>query len=89
MDEVRDPSRHGELNRWGYTLTPPDAALGVFAADAVRVLNLGDDAITDYLALSFSQTDDIGHDFGPLEPGTVGKPPPSGPSSREADAGPG
>jgi hypothetical protein len=66
MDEVRDPSRHGALNRWGYTLTPPDAALGIFAADAVRVLNLGDDAITDYLALSFSQTDDIGHDFGPL-----------------------
>jgi hypothetical protein len=66
VDEVNDPSRHGALNRWGYALTPPDAALGVFAEDAVRVLGLGDDEITDYLAISFSQTDDIGHDFGPL-----------------------
>jgi hypothetical protein len=66
LDETRDPSRHGALNRWGYALTPPDSALGVFAGDAVRVLNLGDDEITDYLALSFSQTDDIGHDYGPL-----------------------
>jgi len=66
MDEVRDPGRQGALNRWGYALTPPDAALGVFAAEAVRVLNLGDDEVTDYLALSFSQTDDIGHDYGPL-----------------------
>jgi predicted AlkP superfamily pyrophosphatase or phosphodiesterase len=66
VDEVSDPLRHGALNRWGYALTPPDAALGVFAGDAVRVLDLGDDEVTDYLAISFSQTDDIGHDFGPL-----------------------
>jgi hypothetical protein len=66
VDEVRDPSRQGELNRWGYGRVPPDAALGVFAGDAVRVLNLGDDEVTDYLALSFSQADAIGHEFGPL-----------------------
>lgn len=66
VDEVRDPTRQGELNRWGYGRVPPDAALGVFGGDAIRVLDLGDDEVTDFLALSFSQTDDIGHEFGPL-----------------------
>ena len=62
----RTSDRPGALNRWAYGQIHPDAALGVFAREAVRELNLGEDEVTDYLGLSFSQTDAIGHDYGPL-----------------------
>jgi hypothetical protein len=65
-DEVRDPTRRGALNRWAYGLTAPDEALGVFAKEAVGALGMGQDQVVDLLALSFSQTDAIGHDYGPL-----------------------
>jgi hypothetical protein len=65
-EEVRSPDRPGALNRWAYSQPYPDAALGVFAVEAIRALGLGQDAITDYLALSFSQTDAVGHAYGPL-----------------------
>jgi hypothetical protein len=65
-EEVLDTDRAGALNRWSYSQTAPDAALGAFAEEAVRTLGLGKDEITDYLALSFSQVDVIGHDYGPL-----------------------
>jgi arylsulfatase A-like enzyme len=44
----------------------PDEALAVFAREAVLSLGLGQDQVTDYMALSFSQTDAIGHEYGPL-----------------------
>jgi hypothetical protein len=66
FDEVGDPTQRGALNRWAYGLTAPDEALGEFAKEAVHSLGMGQDAIVDFLALSFSQTDAIGHDYGPL-----------------------
>jgi hypothetical protein len=65
FEEVRDPGRPGALNRWAYSQIYPDAAVGSFAIDAIRALGLGEDEATDYLALSFSQTDAVGHDYGP------------------------
>jgi arylsulfatase A-like enzyme len=40
--------------------------VGAFAEEAVRVLGMGQDEVTDYLGLSFSQTDAVGHAYGPL-----------------------
>ncbi len=65
-DEVSDTNRRGALNRWAYSQLAPDAALAEFAEEAVRALGLGQDAVTDYLGLSFSQTDAVGHEYGPL-----------------------
>jgi arylsulfatase A-like enzyme len=65
-DEVEDPSEQGALNRWAYGQTAPDAALGEFAKEAVHALGMGQDPVVDLLALSFSQTDAVGHDYGPL-----------------------
>jgi len=65
-EEVSDPDRRGALNRWAYGQVYPDAAVAVFAKAAVRALGLGQDETTDYLGLSFSQTDAIGHDYGPF-----------------------
>jgi arylsulfatase A-like enzyme len=42
-----------------------DAYLGAMAAYAVDALKLGQGAGTDYLAVSFSALDMVGHDFGP------------------------
>ncbi|OEK06574.1 alkaline phosphatase PafA [Roseivirga misakiensis] len=39
--------------------------LNEFAISAIDAENLGADAITDFLAVSFSSTDYIGHNFGP------------------------
>ena len=66
MNEVQDTAQRGALNRWGYGLTAPDVALGAFAKEAVRALGMGRDETVDFLALSFSQTDAIGHDYGPF-----------------------
>jgi len=65
-DESSDPDRRGALNRWAYSQIYPDEAVEVFAEEAVRALGVGQDGVTDYLALSFSQTDAIGHEYGPL-----------------------
>jgi len=65
-DEVRNADRPGALNRWAYSQVYPDEALGFFAKEAVQSLGLGLDPVTDYLGLSFSQTDDVGHEYGPL-----------------------
>jgi hypothetical protein len=65
-EEVGDVNRPGALSRWAYSQMHPDEALAVFAKEAVRSLGLGQDQITDYMALSFSQTDAIGHEYGPL-----------------------
>ncbi len=65
-EEVGDIDRPGALDRWAYSQMHPDEALAVFAEEAVRSLGLGQDQISDFMALSFSQTDAIGHEFGPL-----------------------
>jgi len=65
-EEVQSADRPGALNRWAYTKTSPDAALGAFAIEAIKALGLGQHDRTDYLALSFSQADAVGHTYGPL-----------------------
>jgi predicted AlkP superfamily pyrophosphatase or phosphodiesterase len=65
-DEVGDTNRHGALNQWANAQMAPDAALGEFAKEAIQALGLGQDPVTDYMGLSFSQTDWIGHEYGPL-----------------------
>lgn len=57
----------GALNRWRYLLTPfPDRAVVSFALNAIEELELGRRGSLDYLGISLSQVDDIGHRFGPL-----------------------
>ena len=59
-----DPSA---LNRWRYQLTPfPDRAVVSLALDAIEELELGQRGSLDYLGISLSQTDLVGHSFGPL-----------------------
>ncbi|MCJ7630054.1 MAG: alkaline phosphatase family protein [Longimicrobiales bacterium] len=65
-EEVQRKDLPGALNRWAYGQTHPDAALGIFGIEAIRALGLGKDEVTDYLGLSFSQTDAVGHEYGPL-----------------------
>jgi predicted AlkP superfamily pyrophosphatase or phosphodiesterase len=65
-NEVQNPERPSALNRWAYSQPHPDEALGIFAVEAVVSLGLGKDTAIDYLGLSFSQPDAIGHDYGPL-----------------------
>ena len=48
------------------TLSPPGDRLVLdFARQALVAEQLGQDAVTDYLAVSFSSTDYVGHVFGP------------------------
>jgi hypothetical protein len=55
-----------QQNAW-YQRTPyPDAALVAFTDQALAELDLGRRGVVDYVAISFSQTDYIGHSFGPL-----------------------
>ena len=42
-----------------------DEVLAEFGIATIRAEGLGDDAVTDYLALSFSASDMVGHAFGP------------------------
>ena len=55
------------LNRWRYLLTPfPDRVVVSLALAAVDELDLGQRGRLDYLGISLSQTDLVGHNFGPL-----------------------
>jgi predicted AlkP superfamily pyrophosphatase or phosphodiesterase len=61
-DDEDDASR----NRWRFESTPfPDRAVVALAMEAVRALELGQRPSVDYLGVSLSQTDIVGHDFGP------------------------
>jgi len=54
------------LNHWRYEYTPfPDRAVAELAMTAIRELRLGQRGTVDYLGVSFSQTDLVGHRFGP------------------------
>lgn len=66
FDEIPDTERPNALNRWAYGQMHPDAAVAVFAQEIIRSLGMGQDESTDFLAISFSQTDAIGHDYGPF-----------------------
>jgi predicted AlkP superfamily pyrophosphatase or phosphodiesterase len=66
VDEEENLTRPGALNRWAYSQMHPDAAVAAFAEAAIDELGLGADGVPDYLALSFSQTDAIGHEYGPM-----------------------
>lgn len=59
-----DPTDKGSATRW--QATPyPDAYLGQLAAAAIDEFKLGQVPGTDYLGVSFSQLDAVGHPFGP------------------------
>ena len=61
-----DMSNPYDVNLWRWDYTPyPDRAVVSFALQAVRSLDLGQRGSVDYLAVSLSQTDRIGHTFGP------------------------
>lgn len=54
-------------NEWAGDTPAPDRAVLELAREAMRELELGHRADgPDYLALSFSQADYIGHDYGPM-----------------------
>ena len=62
-----DPSHPAEVNDWRYEVTPfPDLAVLRLAEAAIQELELGQRSGVDYLGLSFSQTDLVGHKFGPF-----------------------
>jgi predicted AlkP superfamily pyrophosphatase or phosphodiesterase len=64
-DDTRTfPHKISTLNHW--VASPfSDAALGDLAQAAVRDLNLGKGQGTDFLAVSFSALDAVGHNYGP------------------------
>ncbi len=65
LSEERADTSESARNAWLLTVPFPDAATLALAKAAVSALDLGADERTDYLAVSFSQTDAIGHDYGP------------------------
>jgi len=66
------PHRYPESERQRFSTfemegTPyPDVAVLGLAREAIRALDLGADDHTDFVAVSFSQTDYLGHKYGPL-----------------------
>jgi hypothetical protein len=65
--ETVDATDPGALNSWRFQLTPfPDRAVVSLALEAIEELQLGQREAVDYLGISLSQTDLIGHRFGPL-----------------------
>jgi predicted AlkP superfamily pyrophosphatase or phosphodiesterase len=64
-DESDDHTVEG-LHTWRSRTPLPDAALVEFAITAIDELRLGRRGTVDLLALSFSQSDFIGHDYGPF-----------------------
>ncbi len=65
--EAGEPRTAEAFNTWVTEHTPfADAATLALARTALVADSLGRDAIPDYLAVSVSQTDAAGHDFGPF-----------------------
>jgi predicted AlkP superfamily pyrophosphatase or phosphodiesterase len=61
-----DPAEPGAINFWRWNYTPfPDHAVAAFAKRAIEELDLGGRGHTDFLGLSFSSTDLVGHYYGP------------------------
>ena len=64
--ETVDATDPGALNYWRFRFTPfPDRAVLSLASEAIRELRLGQRESVDYLGISLSQTDLMGHIFGP------------------------
>ena len=59
-----DPAQ-GDFWEWWRDTPFPDTALLSLATAAVSARGLGDDAVPDLLALGLSQTDYVGHEYGP------------------------
>jgi predicted AlkP superfamily pyrophosphatase or phosphodiesterase len=55
-----------EANLWRAETPVPDLAVLRLAQAAIRELELGQRTSTDFLSVSFSQTDRVGHRFGPF-----------------------
>lgn len=65
--ELVDAGEPAELNHWRYEYTPfPDQAVFALAREAIRTLELGGRSSADFLGISLSQTDLVGHHFGPM-----------------------
>lgn len=65
--ELVDAADPRELNHWRWRYTPfPDRAVVSLAIEAVQELKLGQRESVDYLGIALSQTDAVGHRFGPL-----------------------
>ncbi|MEJ2206990.1 MAG: alkaline phosphatase family protein, partial [Gemmatimonadota bacterium] len=62
------PQSEDVWEREAWTLNRPtdDKAVSLLAQEAIRQLDLGQRGEQDYLALSFSATDHVGHAYGPL-----------------------
>lgn len=61
-----DMSDARALNEWRWDYTPfPDRAIVSLVLEAVRALELGQRGSVDFLGIGLSQTDRIGHTFGP------------------------
>ena len=65
FDQEADESSPEEFNEWMAERPMVDAATMALAMTAVRELGLGDDDIVDYLSVSLSQVDYVGHRYGP------------------------
>lgn len=55
----------GEFWTWWATTPRLDRATRLLAQSAAEAEGLGEDEVTDFLAVSFSQTDRVGHSYGP------------------------
>lgn len=65
--EAADVTDPGSMNRWRHRFTPfPDRAVVALAIEAIEEFQLGRRGSVDYLGISLSQTDLIGHNFGPF-----------------------
>ncbi len=66
LSELADPSIPDEVNDWRWTFTPfTDRAVTSFAIRAIREEQLGRRGPQDYLGVSLSAVDLVGHRFGP------------------------
>ena len=62
--EARDPKA---LSLWAAETTPfVDGAVLGLAVEGMRALGMGQDEVPDFLSVSLSQTDNVGHEYGPL-----------------------
>ena len=66
FDQEGDTSSPTGFNEWMAERPMVDAATMALAMTAVRELGMGDDDIVDYLSVSLSQVDYVGHRYGPL-----------------------
>ena len=65
FDEEGDASSPAGFNEWMAERPMVDAATLELAMAAVRELGMGDDGVVDYLSVSLSQVDYVGHRYGP------------------------